>query len=114
MQEREGGGGEVGGVGRGVPTPKIVGRGIDPTRACWQDLSAFGSLCSPPRALPTETKVESGTSQIKSGKSVNLSKSGMQEREGVGGEEGGGGGGVMPTLKTSTQNPKSDTRNLEV
>ena len=31
---------------------------------------------SPPRALPTETKVESGTSQSKSGTSVNLRNSG--------------------------------------
>jgi len=31
----------------------------------------------PIRALPTETKVESGTSQIKSGTSVNLSNSGL-------------------------------------
>ena len=34
-------------------------------------------LRSPPRALPTETKVESGTSQSKSGTSVNLSNSGL-------------------------------------
>ena len=36
------------------------------------------SLClrSPQRALPTETKVESGTSQDKSGTSVNLRNSG--------------------------------------
>ena len=33
----------------------------------------LGSLRSPQRALPTETKVESGTSQSKSGTSVNLS-----------------------------------------
>jgi len=32
----------------------------------------------PVRALPTETKVESGTSQRKSGTSVNLSKSGFR------------------------------------
>ena len=37
----------------------------------------FGSLRSPPRALPTETKVESGTSQSKSRTSVNLSESGL-------------------------------------
>ena len=30
------------------------GRGVDPTRPCWRNLSPFGSL----RALPTETKVE--------------------------------------------------------
>ena len=39
-------------------------------------LCPVGSLHSPPRALPTETKVESGTSQSKSGTSVNLSNSG--------------------------------------
>ena len=39
----------------------------------WRELSPFGSLRSPPRAMPTETKVESGTSQSKSGTSVNLS-----------------------------------------
>ena len=33
------------------------------------------------RALPTETKVESGTSQTKSGTSVNLSNSGVQRRD---------------------------------
>ena len=44
-------------------------------RLC-RDLSPFGSLRSPQRALPTETKVESGTSQRKSGTSVNLSNSG--------------------------------------
>ena len=53
-----------------------LGRGVDPTRPCWRDLSPFGSLRSPPRALPTETKVESGTSQSKSGTSVNFSNSG--------------------------------------
>jgi len=36
----------------------------------------FGSLRSPERALPTETNVESGTSQSKSGTSVNFSSSG--------------------------------------
>jgi len=44
-------------------------------RPCWRELS-FCSLRSPQRALPTETKVESGTSQRKSGISVNLSNSG--------------------------------------
>jgi len=39
---------------------------------------SFGSLRRPQRALPTETKVESGTSQSKSGTSVNLSDSGKQ------------------------------------
>jgi len=42
--------------------------------------SPFVSLRSPPRALPTETKVESGTSQSKSGTSVNLSNSGYRAR----------------------------------
>ena len=37
----------------------------------------FGSLRSPPRALSTETNVERGTSQSKSGISVNLSNSGI-------------------------------------
>jgi len=37
----------------------------------------FGSLRSPQRALPTETKVESGTSQSKSGTSLNFSNSGF-------------------------------------
>ena len=35
------------------------------------------SLCSPQTALPTETKVESGTSQSKSGTSVDLDNSGL-------------------------------------
>jgi len=35
-------------------------------------------LRSPPCALPTETQVESGTSQSKSGTSVNLNNSGNQ------------------------------------
>ena len=45
------------------------------------DLNPFGSLRSPPSAQPTETAVESGTSQSKSGTSVNLSNSGMQVLE---------------------------------
>ena len=49
---------------------------LDPTRPGWRDFSPFGSLSSPQRALPTETKVESGTSQRKSGTSVNFSNSG--------------------------------------
>ena len=52
----------------------------DPTRLRWRDLSHFGSLRSPPRALPTETKVESGTSQNKNGTSVHLSDSGIPAR----------------------------------
>ena len=36
-----------------------------------------GSPCIPQRALPTETKVESGTSQSKSETSVNFSNSGL-------------------------------------
>ena len=51
-------------------------RGVDPPRPCWQDLSPFDSLRSPPRAQPTETKVESGTSHSKSGTSANFSNSG--------------------------------------
>ena len=38
---------------------------------CWRDVSPFGSLRSPQRALLTERKVESGTSQSKSGTSDN-------------------------------------------
>ena len=45
-----------------------------------RDLSPFGSLRSPSRALPTETKVESETSQSKSGTSVNLNDSGISFR----------------------------------
>ena len=41
-----------------------------------RDNCPFGSLRSP-QALPTETKVESRTSQSKSGTSVNLSNSGI-------------------------------------
>ena len=44
----------------------------------------FGSLRSPHIALPTETKVESGTSQSKSGTSVNSSESGVRGRAGLG------------------------------
>ena len=40
----------------------------------------FGSLRSPQRALPTGTKVESGTSQSKSGTSVNLGNGGALGR----------------------------------
>jgi len=36
------------------------------------------SFILPERALPTETKVESGTPQSKSGTSVNLSNSGLR------------------------------------
>ena len=57
------------------------GRGADPTRPCWRDLSPFSSLRSPQRALPTETNVESGTSQSESGNSVNLSDSGNPKPE---------------------------------
>jgi len=39
----------------------------------------FESLRSPQRALPTETDVESGMSQSKSGTSVNLSNNGIRE-----------------------------------
>ena len=39
--------------------------------------AAEGSLCSPRRALPTEKKVDSGTSQSKSGSSVDSSNSGQ-------------------------------------
>ena len=55
-------------------------------------LSPFGSLQSPLRARPTETKVESGTSQSKSGTSVNLSDSGepCRHRRGRGWEPRGG------------------------
>jgi len=38
------------------------------------------SLRSPPRALPIETKVEDGTSQSKSGTSVNVSNSGFRSQ----------------------------------
>ena len=41
------------------------------------DNCALGSLRSPQRALPTETKLESGTSRSKSGTSVKLSNNGL-------------------------------------
>ena len=44
----------------------------------------FFSLRSPHRALPTETTVESGTSQSKSGTSVNSSNSGESRCTGAG------------------------------
>ena len=64
---------------RWTKIPLLLGRCVDPTRPCWRDLSPFGSLCSTPKALHTETKVESGTSQSKSGSSLNLSNSGIHE-----------------------------------
>ena len=42
--------------------------------------SVCGTDLSPSRALPTETKVESGTFQSKSGTSVELSNSGLRTR----------------------------------
>ena len=50
-----------------------------PTRGCIPR-SPLLLDCRPPRALPTETKIESEPSQSKSGTSVNLSKSGDLER----------------------------------
>ena len=47
----------------------------------------FRTLSSPQRELPTETKVESGTSHCKSGTSVNLSNRGFPGR--LGDLEGG-------------------------
>ena len=44
--------------------------------SCWRDLNRFGSLRSPPRALPTGTKAESGTSRSKSGTFLTLGHSG--------------------------------------
>ena len=44
----------------------------------WSRDTPEPSLRSPPRALPTETKVESGMSQSKSGTSVNSSNSGIR------------------------------------
>ena len=56
-----------------IDTPKRSGG----CRGCWSVGVGIlrGSLCYSTRALPTETQVESGTSQIKSGTSVNLSNS---------------------------------------
>ena len=71
---------------------------------CWRDLSPFDSLRSPPTALPTEAKVESGTSQSKIGTSVKLSNSGLlwtQHAERLAEEAAGG------TPSNADSSPKS-------
>ena len=55
--------------------PEQAGSGRRGYSPCWRDLSFFGSLRSPQRALPTETNVENGTSRSKSGISVTVDSS---------------------------------------
>ena len=84
---------------RGTPAPRLSlkwRRGyISPQRGHRQVLGRYGRAYEPIRCsrdtntvargsivvLPTETNVESGTSQSKSGTSVNLSNSGLSTRE---------------------------------
>ena len=71
-----------------VSSRDMVGIGLSSvtTRKVYQVTHLERSLCfstacslrNPQRALPTEAKVESGTSQCKSGTSVNLSNSGKR------------------------------------